>query len=107
MKKCTICNQTYTDDSLNFCLNDGGTLEHLSEEQPMNRIGQTTRLLYRPFISRCHPGSKINLPIKIRSFWHLQVFTNRRIKHFRLFHSSWASWETFFAVMDFLSELPR
>lgn len=34
MKKCTICNQTYTDDSLNFCLNDGGTLEHLSDDAP-------------------------------------------------------------------------
>lgn len=29
MKICSICNQTYTDDNLNFCLNDGGTLTHL------------------------------------------------------------------------------
>lgn len=34
MKKCLICNQTYTDDSLNFCLNDGGTLEKMSDDAP-------------------------------------------------------------------------
>ena len=27
MKKCPICHQTYADDSLNFCLNDGNTLQ--------------------------------------------------------------------------------
>ncbi len=26
MKICPVCNQTYTDESLNFCLNDGTTL---------------------------------------------------------------------------------
>ncbi|MCY7345035.1 MAG: DUF4190 domain-containing protein [Pyrinomonadaceae bacterium] len=26
MKFCPVCNQTYTDDNLNFCLTDGGTL---------------------------------------------------------------------------------
>ena len=31
MKKCNICYKTYTDDSLNFCLNDGGTLEKTSD----------------------------------------------------------------------------
>ena len=34
MKKCTLCQQTYTDDSLNFCLNDGGTLEKISDDAP-------------------------------------------------------------------------
>ncbi len=31
MKRCPRCNQTYTDDTLNFCLNDG---ELLTMEQP-------------------------------------------------------------------------
>jgi hypothetical protein len=34
MKKCTICNQTYTDESLNFCLSDGGTLVKMSDDAP-------------------------------------------------------------------------
>ena len=34
MKKCSICNQTYTDESLNFCLNDGGTLTKISDDAP-------------------------------------------------------------------------
>lgn len=27
MKKCPVCHQNYADDSLNFCLNDGSTLQ--------------------------------------------------------------------------------
>ena len=34
MKKCSICNQTYTDESLNFCLSDGGTLMKISDDAP-------------------------------------------------------------------------
>lgn len=34
MKKCPICSQTYTDDSLNFCLNDGGTLQEMHDDPP-------------------------------------------------------------------------
>lgn len=34
MKKCSLCNQTYTDETLNFCLNDGGTLEKISDVPP-------------------------------------------------------------------------
>jgi ketosteroid isomerase-like protein len=30
MKRCPSCNRTYTDDSLNFCLDDGATLRPLS-----------------------------------------------------------------------------
>ena len=45
MKKCPICNQTYTDESLNFCLNDGGTLTKLSDDAPptvfMNEVRPT------------------------------------------------------------------
>ena len=46
MKVCPVCNQTYTDENLNFCLNDGGTLTELKDDAPptifMDR-GRTTQ----------------------------------------------------------------
>ncbi len=38
MKICPNCQQTYSDDSLNFCLNDGTVL---SQVQPQNRMPET------------------------------------------------------------------
>ena len=34
MKKCPNCNQTYTDESLNFCLADGSTLVKFGDDPP-------------------------------------------------------------------------
>ncbi len=34
MKICPNCNQTYTDQTLNFCLNDGATLREMESEPP-------------------------------------------------------------------------
>jgi len=34
MKICPVCNQKYTDESLNFCLNDGTTLTSSGDEPP-------------------------------------------------------------------------
>ena len=34
MKKCSICDQTYADNNLNFCLNDGGTLREIQDDAP-------------------------------------------------------------------------
>lgn len=34
MKQCPACKNTYTDDSLRFCLADGATLTELGDEQP-------------------------------------------------------------------------
>ena len=34
MKICPVCNQTYADDNLNYCLNDGGTLTADTDEAP-------------------------------------------------------------------------
>lgn len=34
MKICPVCNQTYTDESLNFCLNDGATLNDADNDPP-------------------------------------------------------------------------
>lgn len=45
MKVCPICNQTYSDDKLNFCLNDGGVLALQEDNSPptviMNQARQT------------------------------------------------------------------
>jgi len=34
MKICSICNQTYADENLNFCLNDGGNLTEWKDDAP-------------------------------------------------------------------------
>src|ERR1700742_4344951 len=34
MKICTICNQTYTNDQLNYCLADGGLLNDMTDDAP-------------------------------------------------------------------------
>lgn len=34
MKVCSICNQTYADENLNFCLNDGGVLTQMKDDAP-------------------------------------------------------------------------
>jgi hypothetical protein len=48
MKICTICNQTYTDDNLNFCLSDGGLLTKSNDDPPptviMNQARRTNEL---------------------------------------------------------------
>ena len=45
MKICPICKQTYTDENLNFCLADGGTLTAMKDDPPptmvMNQPRQT------------------------------------------------------------------
>jgi hypothetical protein len=47
MKKCPVCNQTYTDETLNFCLSDGGTLTKVTDDPPptvfMNQARQTNQ----------------------------------------------------------------
>lgn len=34
MKTCPLCKQTYNDDDLNFCLNDGSTLVKVNDDPP-------------------------------------------------------------------------
>ena len=33
-KRCSSCGQTYTDDAINFCLNDGELLSYLADDAP-------------------------------------------------------------------------
>ncbi len=39
MKRCPACGQTYTDQNINFCLNDGELLSHLAEDSLQGRFG--------------------------------------------------------------------
>jgi hypothetical protein len=45
MKVCSICNQTYSDENLNFCLSDGGLLIQQKDDAPptilMNEVRTT------------------------------------------------------------------
>ena len=45
MKTCSICNQIYNDENLNFCLNDGGVLIEAKDDAPptiqMNQVRTT------------------------------------------------------------------
>lgn len=43
MKICPVCNQKYTDESLNFCLNDGTTLATSGDEPPPTIIMDAPR----------------------------------------------------------------
>jgi len=39
MKQCPRCHQTYSDDQLNFCLEDGEMLSSFVQERPVTRYG--------------------------------------------------------------------
>jgi hypothetical protein len=38
MKRCSRCNRTYSDDNLNFCLEDGELLTHYADEEPTRSL---------------------------------------------------------------------
>lgn len=44
MKKCNLCGRTYTDQSLNFCLDDGGTLVNVSDDAPQTIFMDQSRV---------------------------------------------------------------
>lgn len=43
MKVCPVCNKSYQDESLNFCLNDGTTLTTLGNEPPPTIVMENPR----------------------------------------------------------------
>ncbi|MBC7900967.1 MAG: DUF4190 domain-containing protein [Saprospiraceae bacterium] len=43
IKKCSSCGQTYTDDAINFCLNDGELLNYLADDVPQTIFGGDER----------------------------------------------------------------
>lgn len=71
MKKCPICDQTYTDESLNFCLNDGGTLLKLSDDAPptvfMNQPRVTSPMNWTNSSPPPVPSAWQNSPVPVNS----------------------------------------
>ncbi|CAN5513613.1 hypothetical protein BH10ACI1_BH10ACI1_28580 [soil metagenome] len=58
MKKCPNCQQTYEDDDLNFCLNDGGILEQSREDSP-----PPTVMINQPRMTNPNFGNDFTQPI--------------------------------------------
>jgi hypothetical protein len=61
MKICSICNQTYADDNLNYCLNDGGILTKWNDD------AAPTVMLNQPRITQQNWGN-----YSTRSSWESQ-----------------------------------
>lgn len=71
MKVCPICNQTYTDNNLNFCLNDGGILALQEDESPPTvRINQTKQT--NPNWTGYQPPTYENQQITQNQSWGMQ-----------------------------------
>lgn len=58
MKLCPACKTTYTDDSLKFCLSDGGALVGIPDEEPTVIRGKDPLRVNIP--SRPEPGSSVH-----------------------------------------------
>lgn len=71
MKICPICNQTYSDDNLNFCLNDGGILSSQQDNAPPTvRINQTKQT--NPNWTGYQPPTYENQQITQNQTWGIQ-----------------------------------
>lgn len=71
MKICPICNQTYTDDNLNFCLNDGGILALQQDNSPPTvRINQTKQT--NPNWTGYQPPTYENQQLTQNQTWGMQ-----------------------------------
>ena len=71
MKICPNCNQTYTDDNLNFCLNDGGILAFQEDNSPPTvRINQTKQT--NPNWTGYQPPTYENQQLTQQQTWGMQ-----------------------------------
>ena len=66
MKQCTVCKTTYTDDTLRFCLADGGSLVYIgneSSERPGVKVNidgpETERIGSYPTVAAKRSGSPV------------------------------------------------
>jgi hypothetical protein len=75
MKVCPNCNQTYTDESLNFCLNDGATLTNLQTDEPPPTIQMNTARTTSPNYSD-QPTNFTNQPFGDQPFGNQPNFGN-------------------------------
>ena len=61
MKQCPLCKNTYSDNSLQFCLQDGETLFELTNEQPTQAFSTVNDYPTQAFPSKINP---IQIPIE-------------------------------------------
>jgi uncharacterized membrane protein len=71
MKICPICNQTYTDDNLNFCLNDGGVLATREDDAPPTLIMDQARTT-NPAWTGYQPPTYENQQLTNNQNWGMQ-----------------------------------
>ena len=65
MKICTICQKTYSDENLNFCLDDGGTLTQINDNPPPTMLMNTTRQTNPNWPDQTNPK---NQPFGVKDF---------------------------------------
>lgn len=63
MKICPVCHQTYADDNLNYCLNDGGTLAVYSDDAPPTVMFDRARTTQRNWENYQPPTAWQNQPL--------------------------------------------
>lgn len=59
-KRCPSCGQTYTDDAINFCLNDGELLSYLADDAPQTIFSDDRKST--PFADDSPPTVVMNRP---------------------------------------------
>lgn len=77
MKRCPVCNETYPDDSLNYCLADGTTLDKISDDAP------PTVFMNKPRDTGQHQWATANDPFSAQPTspiapWQNQGMTNNQ-----------------------------
>jgi TolB-like protein/Tfp pilus assembly protein PilF len=66
MKRCPQCNRTYNDETLNFCLEDGASLEHgaATGDEPTVVISADERPTEAPTIHQLDPGARVGASVQ-------------------------------------------
>jgi len=64
MKICPVCNQTYVDDNLNFCLTDGGTLTPFQDDAPPTVMLNRARTTQQNWENYQSPPAWENQPLQ-------------------------------------------
>jgi hypothetical protein len=64
MKICSICNQTYVDDNLNYCLSDGGTLTSFNDDTPPTVMLNRARTTQQNWDNYQQPSAWENQPLQ-------------------------------------------
>lgn len=82
MKQCPLCKNTYSDNSLQFCLQDGEALYELANDQPTQEFPNISDFPTQAFPAKTAP---IRIPIKENSsqetvISHTELFPNEPVK---------------------------